>query len=54
VLEFLAVGACAVQIGTAHYKTPDIVPRIVDQLRDRLAEVGRGSVRDVIGTLRVP
>jgi len=54
VLEFLAVGASAVQIGTAHYKTPDVVPRVVEQLRCRLAEAGRASAKDVIATLRVP
>ncbi|MFT7465155.1 MAG: dihydroorotate dehydrogenase (NAD+) catalytic subunit [Pseudohongiellaceae bacterium] len=54
VLEFLAVGASAVQIGTAHYKTPDVVPRVLEQLRCSLAEAGRSSVRDVIGTLRAP
>ena len=54
VLEFLAVGASAVQIGTAHYKTPDVVPRVVEQLRSRLADAGLSSARDVIATLRVP
>jgi dihydroorotate dehydrogenase (NAD+) catalytic subunit len=52
VLEYMCVGACAVQVGTAHYRTPDIIPRLVGQLRTRLAEAGHGSVRDVIGTVR--
>jgi dihydroorotate dehydrogenase (NAD+) catalytic subunit len=52
-LEFLTVGASAVQVGTAHYKTPDIVPRIVAELAELLAEAGRGSARDQIGSLRV-
>lgn len=54
VLEFLAVGCCAVQVGTAHYRTPDVVPRLVGQLAEELAGAGRASVRDAIGTLRVP
>ncbi len=53
-LEFLTVGATAVQIGTAHYKTPDIVPRIVHALRERLAEMQRSSVRDQIASMKTP
>ena len=47
-LEFLCVGCSAVQIGTAHYRTPDAVPRALDGLRERLAEAGRRDVRSVI------
>jgi len=50
-LEFLTVGASAVQVGTAHYKTPDVVPRIIDGMRDRLAEMGRRSVREQVSSL---
>ena len=53
-LEFLTVGASAVQIGTANYRAPDAVPRIVEQLRQRLAEVGKRRVVDQIRTLKVP
>lgn len=51
-LEFLTVGCSAVQIGTAHYRTPDVVPRLVAELAETLAAAGRASVRDVIGSLR--
>src|SRR5262245_4483232 len=47
-LEFLCVGCSAVQIGTAHYRTPDAVPRALAGLRERLAETGRRDVRSVI------
>lgn len=47
-LEFLCVGCSAVQIGTAHYRTPDAVPRALAGLRERLAEAGRRDVRSVI------
>ena len=48
VLEFLSVGCSAVQIGTAHYRTPDAVPRAVAGLREQLAAAGRRDVRSVI------
>jgi len=51
-LEYLTVGARAVQVGTTHYKTPDIVPRLVQALRERLAAAGRQRVTEQIGTLR--
>ncbi|MGQ0551841.1 MAG: dihydroorotate dehydrogenase [Planctomycetota bacterium] len=51
-LEFLCAGASAVQVGTSHYRTPDVIPRLLTQLRERLAETGRRDVRSVIGTLR--
>jgi len=51
VLEFLCVGCSAVQIGTAHYRTPDAVPRAVEGLRERLAAAGRRDVRSVIGSV---
>lgn len=50
-LEFLAVGCSAVQVGTAHYRSPDVVPRIVADMAEALAGAGRSRVRDVIGTL---
>jgi dihydroorotate dehydrogenase (NAD+) catalytic subunit len=51
-LEFLTVGASAVQIGTAHYKTPDIVPRIIADMRVKLAEAGRASVGEQIASMK--
>ena len=51
-LEFLAVGCCAVQVGTAHYRSPDVVPRLVAALGECLAAEGHARVTDVIGTLR--
>lgn len=53
-LEFLTVGARAVQIGTANYRAPDAVPRIVGQLRERLAAAGKTRVVDQIRTMKVP
>ncbi len=51
-LEFLCAGASAVQIGTSHYRTPDVIPRVLAELRERLASVGRREVASLIGTLK--
>ncbi len=50
-LEYLAVGASAVQVGTATFLRPDAAPRIVAGLREALAERGIGSVREWSGVL---
>jgi dihydroorotate dehydrogenase (NAD+) catalytic subunit len=51
-LEFLCVGATAVQVGTSHYRTPDVIPRVLAGMRERLAAAGHGDVRSVIGSVR--
>ncbi|GJM20368.1 MAG: dihydroorotate dehydrogenase [Planctomycetota bacterium] len=50
-LEFLTVGASAVQIGTAHYREPGVLPRLLAELPQHLASAGRRSVQAQIGTL---
>jgi len=52
VLEFLVAGASAVQVGTTHYKTPDIIPRLARELRLELAAAGHAGVRSIIGSLK--
>lgn len=54
VLEFLVAGASAVQVGTTHYGTPNVLARLEDELRGELLAVGRRQVRSLIGTLRGP
>ena len=51
-MEFLVVGATAVQIGTANFYDPTASVRIVDGLADAVKSLGADSVRAVIGTLR--
>lgn len=52
VMEFLVVGASAVQIGTANFYDPTASIRIADALPGALAVLGAGRVGDVVGTMR--
>lgn len=51
VLEFLIAGATAVQVGTATFIDPAIMPKIVADLEALLACEGYSSVREVIGSV---
>jgi dihydroorotate dehydrogenase (NAD+) catalytic subunit len=51
VMEFLLVGATAVQIGTANFYNPTVSMHILDALPAALAELGAARVADVVGTL---
>ena len=53
VLEFLVAGATAVQIGTAGFRSPNILSAIAGQLRSILSEEKIG-VSDLIGSLDWP
>jgi dihydroorotate dehydrogenase (NAD+) catalytic subunit len=52
-LEFLLVGATAVQVGTASFVRPSSSVEIVRDLAAWLRERGIGSVREIIGSLEV-
>jgi dihydroorotate dehydrogenase (NAD+) catalytic subunit len=53
VMEFLVVGASAVQVGTANFYDPTASVRIVDALPEALKSLGASSLREVVGTLWV-
>ncbi len=50
VLDFLAVGAVAVQVGTANFADPGLAVRLGDELAGQCARQGRTTYRDLIGT----
>jgi dihydroorotate dehydrogenase (NAD+) catalytic subunit len=54
VLEFLMVGASAVEVGTAHFLTPSAGVRLAEQLARRLGELGFASIQDVVGSIHRP
>jgi dihydroorotate dehydrogenase (NAD+) catalytic subunit len=50
VLDFLAVGAVAIQVGTAIFADPTLPVRLVGELADFCGRQGLSSHRDLIGT----
>jgi len=53
-LEYLLVGARAVQVGTANLYDPTIAPKIVKQIRRFLGREGVTDVNRFIGSLKIP
>ena len=51
-LEFMMVGASAVQVGTANFVNPGGTMEIIDGMAAWLAEEGIGDVKELIGTLK--
>jgi dihydroorotate dehydrogenase (NAD+) catalytic subunit len=51
VLEFLMVGAVAVEVGTAHFFTPSAGVSLADRLARRLGELGFASVKEIVGAI---
>jgi dihydroorotate dehydrogenase (NAD+) catalytic subunit len=51
-LEFLIVGACAVQVGTANFVNPRATLEIVEGLRSYLVENNIRDINYIIGSLR--
>ena len=54
VLDFLAVGAVAVQVGTAVFADPTLPVRLVDELAAAAARAGHDSYRPFVGTALPP
>ncbi len=54
VLDFLAVGAVAVQVGTAIFADPTLPVRLVDELADTCGRLGLHTYRDLIATALPP
>src|SRR5262249_39051453 len=48
-LEFIAVGAAAVQVGTATFVESGAAPRVLAEMRGWLAEHGYASARELTG-----
>ena len=49
-LDFLAVGAVAVQVGTAVFADPTLPVRLIDELAAECRRRGLDSYRPLIGT----
>ncbi len=53
-VEYLLAGAAAVQVGTATFLHPAVMPEIIAGLRDFCARRGFARLRDLSGALREP
>jgi dihydroorotate dehydrogenase (NAD+) catalytic subunit len=53
-LQFLVVGASAIQVGTASFRVPDIAARIQDGIREFLEAEGRSRLTELIGSYEDP
>ncbi|RNF40658.1 dihydroorotate dehydrogenase [Planococcus salinus] len=49
VIDFLSAGASAVAVGTANFVNPFICPEIVNQLPEKLQELGYDKVEELVG-----
>lgn len=49
VIDFLSAGASAVAVGTANFIDPFICPTLIDQLPEKLDDLGFDTVNDLIG-----
>ncbi|MBU4329341.1 MAG: dihydroorotate dehydrogenase [Acidobacteria bacterium] len=54
VVEFLLAGASAVQVGTANFIQPDILPQIVEDLRRFLVKNNIKQITDLVGGIKSP
>lgn len=54
VIDFLSAGASAVAIGTANFVDPFICPSLIEQLPDKLDELGYETVNDLVGRSHRP
>ena len=52
-LQFLLVGASAVQVGTANFVRPDAAIQVLRGIERYVADHGLASVRELIGSLQV-
>ena len=52
-LEFLIVGAKAIQVGTANFVNPQVTLEIISGLQDYLRKQGLRDINEIIGTLEV-
>lgn len=52
-IEFLIVGAKAIQVGTANFINPLVTLEIIDGLEDYLRQRGLDDISELIGTLKI-
>ena len=53
-LEFLLVGAKAIQVGTANFINPRVTVEIISGLQEYLYQQGLTDINEIIGALELP
>ena len=53
VLEFMLVGAKAVQIGTANFTNPMVMPQILSDLEEYMIKNGIDDINDIVGKINI-
>lgn len=53
-LEFIIVGASAIQIGTAHFVNPSVAMEVINGLGNYLRDNHIGTIQDLVGSLETP
>jgi len=53
-LEFLLVGAQAIQVGTSNFLRPDFAFTLADEIEALLEEIGAGTLDEFRGSLQLP
>lgn len=53
-LEFIIAGATAVQVGTANFIDPGCAVKIIQGIENHLTRQNIGSIKELIGSLKVP
>lgn len=53
-MEFFLAGASVIQVGTANYYRPTAALEILEGIPERIASLGAGSLREIVGTLKMP
>lgn len=54
VMEFVVVGASAVQIGTANFYNPGLANKLVDELQQVIQQQNVNTFSELVGTLSIP
>ena len=49
VIDFLSAGASAVAVGTANFVDPFVCPNLIEQLPEKLDELGFKTVSELVG-----
>jgi dihydroorotate dehydrogenase (NAD+) catalytic subunit len=52
-VEFMLAGASAVQVGTASFRDPGVMQKIIDGLEAYCTEMGVESIRDLTGQVKL-